>query len=1281
MHLIPTIPGGWNPNGEGVFHIQQQPGDIVFLSAADTEIHSLNNAYRQLYQEERSSAEKNVSLPSLRIANLVYLKQELTIDKYVEEVISEAKLVICRFLGGKSYYPYLFEAVSIACEIKKIPGLFLPGYDVPDIELLNSSTVDLNIADTVWKYFCAGGRRNHLQCLHYIFHHFFQLPYSFETPQRLPDLFLFHRQSGIIPTGEEHRATPQGSLSGNAVILVYQTHYLADNLEPVHYLATALEEQDIHPIIVFVNNLRDQATCDELLDLLSNKVNAAIDVIINTTSFAIKSLLETTDHPFIFDQLKVPVIQAIFASCTKEIWEENLFGLTPTDVAMNIALPEIDGRIITTAVSFKSSLGRDALTDSDILKYTTHEEGCRFVVAFTKRWIAIRRKKNSEKRIALIMPNYPNKDSRLANGVGLDTPASVVEILQALKMHGYNVGEFVPAGSAELIELITHYITNDTDTILYRPYQISLPVAQFYRYYNDLSPILKQKIEQQWGHPEDSPNYNADDFIIPGFLLGNTFVSIQPARGYNQDIKAIYHSPDLPPTYAYLAYYFWVNNVFTADAVVHVGKHGNLEWLPGKSVALSRDTCFPAVLLNPIPHFYPFIINDPGEGTQAKRRNHAIIIDHLIPPMTRAETYGVLTRLEHLIDEYYDAYSVDPRRTATIKTQITQLIQEADLEADLQASVKDIDELLVKLDGYLCELKEAQIRDGLHVLGKAPAGEQLTDLLIALHRVPPIGSMGLTQAIARSLDLSVDPLDCDYQTPFVADGQHALFAACRINGDVIAVLEDLAKAWVNEILAGLATNIEAGMSADEAAAAGLPAFLPDGKYYPLINGYGRLIIDNTLPKIRHTTDEITNLLQGLNGQYVPSGSSGAPTRGLLDVLPTGRNFYSVDVRAIPTQTAYNLGVKSANLIIDRYLQEHGDYPESIGLSVWGTSTMRTGGDDIAQALALMGVKPVWLKANRRVSDFEVIPLILLRRPRVDVMLRISGFFRDAFPDVISLFNAAVEKVALLDEPPEQNPIRKRFLMEKQEWQAKGIDEQKARKRALFRVFGSKPGAYGAGLQAVIDEKNWQSREDLAKVYINWSGYAYGADRIGESAHEVFEKRLSDIQVVMHNQDNREHDILDSDDYYQFQGGMANAVASIKGEQPSIYFGDNARPENPRVKTLKEELLKVYRSRVINPKWIAGVKRHGYKGAFEMAATMDYLFAYDATTDLVDDFMYEGITNEYLFNEDNRQFIEQVNPWALKDMTERMLEAIQRGMWKHPDKQTLERLQQLFVDHE
>lgn len=1272
MHLIPTIPGGWNPNEEGVFHIQQTQGDLVFLSAADTEIHSLNKAYGELV---KLVSGKRDDLPSLRIANLVYLKQELTIDTYVEEVLKHARLIICRLLGGKNYYPYLIEAISHACKEHHIPVLFLPGYDVPDVELLELSTANVRMGDTVWKYLCAGGKQNHLNCLKFLFHHFFHIPFEYLATQITPDLFFFHPQKGIITETEQEIICK--NKQPNVLLLVYQTHYLADNLEPVYYLTEQLEKNNINALLVFVNHLRDPHTVERLYALATDTGTRKINAIINTTSFSIRSLNDDTEADFIFSKINAPVIQSIFASCTKEIWESNLFGLTPTDVAMNIALPEMDGRIITTAVSFKSSLGRDAITDSDILKYSTHTEGCDFIIAFTKRWIHIQQKSNAEKKIALIMPNYPNKDSRLANGVGLDTPASVVAILDSLKQHGYTTGEFIPGTSEELMNLLTHYITNDQETFLYRPFQVSLSAQQFHRHYKNLAPALRKKIEQQWGAPEDSPNFHQDAFVIPGFLLQHVFVSIQPSRGYNQDEKAIYHSPDLPPTYAYLAFYFWLQDVFQADALVHVGKHGNLEWLPGKSLALHPSSCFPAALMPPVPHFYPFIVNDPGEGTQAKRRTHAIIIDHLIPAMTRAESYGELTKLEQLIDEYYEAFNIDPKRTISIRSQIKQLVNASHLQTDLGTSLDDMDALLLKLDAYLCELKEAQIRDGLHILGTLPQGDQLLDLLIALHRLPGNGQLGLTQALAKDLGLAFDPVQDDLQQSFSAEqirgtvfnGEHP-FATCRINGHAVEVLELILRQLLSQ-------HFSIAITSD--ASDNLFSFgIASCKHTLQLCTY---IATHTLPKLERTTEELTNLIRGLNGNFIQPGCSGAPTRGRLDVLPTGRNFYSVDVRTIPTETAYQLGTKSANLIIDRYLQEHGDYPESIGISVWGTATMRTGGDDIAQAFALMGVKPVWQQANRRVADFEVIPLLLLKRPRIDVLLRISGFFRDAFPDVISLFNAVVEKLATLDEPLEQNPIRKRFLTEKEDWKCKGVDEQKAHKRALFRVFGSKPGAYGAGLQAVIDEKNWQTKKDLSTIYINWSGYAYGADRIGESAHEVFEKRLTDLQIVMHNQDNREHDILDSDDYYQFQGGMANAVNTLSGEQPAIYFGDHARPENPKVKTLKEELLKVYRSRVVNPKWIAGVKRHGYKGAFEMAATLDYLFAYDATTGLVDDFMYEGIAQEYLFDADNRQFLEKVNPWALKDMTERLLEAIQRGMWKTPASDVKNRLESLFVNME
>ena len=1245
MHLIATIPGGWNPDEEGIFYIEQKPGDIVFLSAGDTEIHTLNEAYREIYD-----ADKDV--PSLRMANLVYLKQELTIDTYVEEVLEKAKVVVCRMLGGFSYYQYLIESMR---EMQGRVGntiIFLPAHE-PDLELMKLSSVDLAVAHRCHQYLEEGGKDNYKTFFNYLQNTFFGKEAAIKTPQRVEDMFLYHLEKGIISQEE------QDALSSldkpNVVLLAYRTHYLADNLDPIRKLTEELKERGLNPLIVFVSTLRDAHSAEQLESLITNGGERELHALINTTGFSMKSM--GGDHEdFIFDQLGIPVIQAIFSSSTREVWEEGMFGLTPTDIAMNIALPEVDGRIIGRAVSFKKEAAKDPLTDSSIIRYEAYPPACAYTADLALNWICLQQKDHKDKKIAVILPNYPNKDSRLANGVGLDTPQSCIELLKALDREGYALGESIPRDSETLINWLTQMVTNDTATTESRPYAIELSEEDFHQAFELLSPGLKEKIKEQWGAPEDSPYYSGSGYIIPGFVLGNTFVSIQPSRGYNQDPQAIYHSPDLPPTYQYLAYYFWLHKVYKADAVIHLGKHGNLEWLPGKSVSLDERTCFPAALFGPLPHFYPFIINDPGEGTQAKRRNQAVIIDHLIPPMTRAETYGNLLKLEHLVDEYYEASNIDPKRTKLIRADISKLVAETRLNMDLGINSDDVDELMVKLDGYLCELKEAQIRDGLHILGRCPNGDQLLDLLVALHRVPACQQQGITQALASDLGIEGNILEMDLSDRLEVQigGQ-----TTRIVGDAVEQLELMVREQLQAYLKWGTTNPE----------------------YPQLNRILHTIKENTLPKLARTTEEIDHLLQGLNGRYVPSGPSGAPTRGRLDLLPTGRNFYSVDVRTIPTESAYRLGTKSASLIIDRYLQENGDYPETIGISVWGTSTMRTGGDDIAQAFALMGVCPIWKNANRRVSDFEVIPLFQLGRPRVDVTLRISGFFRDAFPDVITLFNAAVERIAALDEPLEENPVRKRVMQEKEQWKEKGLDEEGATKRALYRVFGSKPGAYGAGLQAVIDEKNWKNSEDLARVYINWSGYAYGRDRKGISAHESFTNRLSSMQVVIQNQDNREHDILDSDDYYQFQGGLANAVQSVKGEQPEIFFGDHSRPETPKIKTLKEELLKVYRSRVVNPKWIEGVKRHGYKGAFEMAATLDYLFAYDATTNLIEDFMYEGVAESYLINEENQAFLKKANPWALKDMSERLLEAAQRGMWSQPSEEMIEKLKDLYIEGE
>ncbi|MBE9152414.1 cobaltochelatase subunit CobN, partial [Coleofasciculus sp. LEGE 07092] len=816
---------------------------------------------------------------------------------------------------------------------------------------------------------------------------------------------------------------------------------------------------------------------------------------------------------------------------------------------------------------------------------------------------------------------------------------------------------------------------------------------------------------------------------ISGIQLGNVFVGIQPSRGYDIDPALNYHAPDLEPTPAYLAFYYWLRQKFGAQAVVHVGKHGNLEWLPGKSLALS-ETCYPEVALGAMPHLYPFIVNDPGEGSQAKRRSQAVIIDHLTPPMTRAELYGSLQQLEGLIDEYYEAQSLDPSRLSVLRDRIIQLICKENLdkewgvgfcrEASTVSSAEprqpngSIDKgevskstipthLLNQIDGYLCELKEAQIRDGLHIFGNCPQGRQLRDLIVAIARHPSKNRLGLTRALAKDWGWDFDPLTTDLGLPISEFGLEpskipTLNSKIKTVGDAIAQLEQKAATLIEYLIPtpvrmfGEASVEPLTLTAKAHSPFPTP-FIGDATQQEL-----DWIRDRLLPSLQQTNQELIQLLRGLDGRYIPSGAAGAPTRGRPEVLPTGRNFYSVDIRAIPTETAWDVGRKAAEVLIERYTQENGEYPKTIALSAWGTSAMRTGGDDIAEALALLGVQPIWDRPSRRVVDFEILTLSALGRPRVDVTLRISGFFRDAFPNLIDLFDSAVVAVAALDEAPEQNPLAAQVKQEAEFWLEAGLSREEAEVRSRYRIFGSKPGAYGAGLQGLIEAQNWSDEQDLARAYINWSSYAYSrtpplssssapqppnfpASTTGVAAPEAFEQRLKQMQVVLHNQDNREHDLLDSDDYYQFQGGLTAAVRALTGKNPQTYFGDNSIPENPRVRQLREEIARVYRSRVVNPKWIEGVMRHGYKGAFEMAATVDYLFAYDATANCVEDYMYQGVAEAYLFNPKVQEFIHQKNPWALRDMAERLLEAHQRSLWQSVSQETLEELRAITLEAE
>ena len=1327
MHRLAAVPGGWDSNQEGVVFIEQTPAPIVVLTAADTDISVLAQTLVRLPND----------FPDIRSVNLLQLQQQLTIDTYAEDILAHAEVIVLRLLGGRAYWSYGLEVVKAIADETGAVLVVIPGDERPDLDLMGHSSAPLKVVNKFWHYVIEGGIENWCNGLLFLSDRVLSTQYAPVPPQPVEKIGLYRlpsflqagrttpktnqqleencsakvkfanknnegdktskKPSDIKPLSaqlndalasfEKHIETikkQHTSANASVGILFYRAHYLAGNTKPIDALCQALIDRNLNPVPIYVSSLKDIENQQALILQYGSKW--PLSLLINTTSFAIASLSPTNSVATatnLWQTLDVPVLQAICSGSTYEHWQQHPQGLTPRDIAMNVALPEVDGRIVSRAVSFKSvqpavtSQARSLQTD--VVGYEPERDRIDFVADLAARWIHLRHTPPERRKVALILANYPNRDGRMANGVGLDTPASCLQILQALQRAGYTVSD-LPDSSDELMQQLAQGITNDPEGYGLRTVKQSLPLTTYESFFEALPATAKKGISDRWGdartewqrfYPDGSDKRSLP---VSGVQFGNVFVGIQPSRGYDIDPSLNYHAPDLEPTHAYLGFYCWVRQVFGADAVVHVGKHGNLEWLPGKGIALSSG-CYPEVAFGPLPHFYPFIVNDPGEGAQAKRRSQAVILDHLTPPMTRAELYGPLQQLESLVDEYYEAQNLDPTRLPVIGEKILALLQKTRLQQDLsleQQAAEPLQTWLPQIDGYLCELKEAQIRDGLHIFGVPPKGQQARDLIVAIARHPNSQHIGLSRAIAQAWNLDIDPLTADASKPFRAkDTPNA--AGCRTLGDVIERIENYANHLVS-------TKLEQQPK---------PEDWPFNNKKESENRDLKTVLDwmssELIPNLSKTTAEVDNLLHGLAGGYVPSGPSGAPTRNRPEVLPTGRNFYSVDIRAIPTESAWDVGRKAAEVLIENYTQENGEYPRTLGLSMWGTAAMRTGGDDMAEALALLGVRPVWDGPSRRVIDFEILPVSALGRPRVDVTLRISGFFRDAFPNLIALFDQAVQAVSVLDEPADQNPLAEQVQKDYNYWQQEGLDADQSLARSRYRVFGSKPGAYGAGLQGLIEAQNWESDADLARAYINWSSYAYAVGENGQanghSAPEAFSQRLGQMQIVLQNQDNREHDLLDSDDYYQFQGGLTAAVKAQRGESPVTYFGDNAVPEQPKVRSLAAEIARVYRSRVVNPKWIAGVMRHGYKGAFEMSATIDYLFAYDATTGCVADHMYEGVANAYVLDSEVRNFVENANPWALRDMAERLLEAHQRGLWKGAKAEMVDQLRAIAHDAE
>ena len=1209
MHLLATTSGIIDGSPEAV-DLNQTPAGVVVLSAADSELAMLARAHDSVHGL------------SLRLASLLRLQHNLSVDLYVEKTLSQSRLIVLRLLGGASYWAYGLDQVEACARANGIALAVLPGDAHPDPELTARSTLAPQHCEALRDYLVKGGAPNARGFLEFCSH----LLNGMAAPAPATDL----PRAGVY----RDTSTAERPL---AAIVFYRSVLEGAQIAPIDALVEALARRGIGCKALFVGSLKDQASTELITRSLAAQPPG---VILNATSFAVASG-GAADPLSTYD---CPVLQVVLAGSSEENWRGSTQGLGSRDLAMNVVLPELDGRIMSRAISFKSDSHWHEATQCRIVTYKHVADRVDYVANLAANWLRLRQTPAGERKVAIILANYPDKDGRIANGVGYDTPASTIAILAALKDAGYAVGEY-PSNGNDLISSLSSSRRKPG------PNGPRLTLAEYHAYFNALPQSVRTQIMTRWGEPGNDPFFIDGAFRLAINIHGNAAIGIQPARGYNIDPKSTYHDPALVPPHGYLAFYFWLRHHFGAHALIHNGKHGNLEWLPGKANALSAE-CYPEVAHGPLPQLYPFIVNDPGEGTQAKRRTGAVIIDHLTPPLTRAGTYGPLKDLEALVDEYYLASGLDRRRVDALKQSILDLTRSHRLDIDAGFTGED-DGDLQRLDSYLCDLKEAQIRDGLHILGSSPEGPLETNLLVALTRVPrglgEGGDQSLVRALAKDFGLGdFDPLICDMGKPWTGAKPQALALLTadpwRSNGDTVERLE---------LYAQLLLSLHPPIASDK------PLLLPMGE--------GEKVLRHIEAEIRPALstcgpNEIASLLKGLAGRFVAPGPSGAPSRGRLDVLPTGRNFYSLDNRTVPTPTAWNLGKKSAEDLLTRHFQDFGQYPRALGLSAWGTSNMRTGGDDIAQALALIGAAPVWEPSSWRVTGYDIIPLAKLGRPRVDVTLRISGFFRDAFPAQIELLDKAMRAVGTLDEDETDNPIAHRMKSEALTLEASGITADEARDMAGHRIFGSKPGAYGAGLQALIDEKIWTSRADLAAAYVTWGAYAYGARANGSSDLRAFAERLKRIEAVVHNQDNREHDLLDSDDYYQFEGGMSAAVEQASGKQPRVYHNDHSRPERPVIRTLEEEVGRVMRSRVVNPRWIGGVKRHGYKGAFEIAATVDYMFAFAATTGAVRSHHFDLAFDAFLGDTETRDFIRANNPAALREIAERFLEAAVRGLW-------------------
>ncbi|KQU76238.1 cobalt chelatase [Aminobacter sp. DSM 101952] len=1183
MHILTTTSASLDDLIEPV-DLGQKPADVVALSFTDSDLAGLANAWKA----------GAANLPSMRLASLRDLRHPMSVDLWIDSVAAHARVILVRILGGHDWWRYGCDQLAAVARERGIALALLPGESHDeDLRLIEASTLPRAELDALLGYFREGGPEN-MKALVARLAGLAGDKSIIVAPVAMPKAGFYDPERGVIEApfspftgrrsrqGDEGQAPTSGSFAqplnrpfgapsprergeGNVIpILFYRSMLLAADVAPIDALVEALRAHGLRPVPIFVSSLKDKASLAFVETALAQLNPAAI---VTATAFAAGA---EPGAETLFDRAGVPVFQVIVATTRREAWEGSPRGLAPADLAMHVVMPELDGRILAGAVSFKAESEVDPALGFRAFANRPEPDRVDQVARRIAAHLRLRETRPENRKLVILIPDYPSAPGRTGYAVGLDVPNSVLAMLHDLKDAGYAV-EGIPESPRALLDLIeagghglalNDYLALSADlptdarnaveaawgeaaqeaviALSRRPSSSAGPSPRqdgemevcrnasedSLNAYAPLSPSLRGE-----GKGEGQLNLCEEQRHFPfrAATFGNVTVALAPDRGRSADRRADYHDPTLPPRHALLAFGFWLQKSLGIHAIVHVGAHGTLEWLPGKTVALSQN-CFPEIVTGSLPVVYPFIVSNPGEAAQAKRRTAAVTLGHLPPPLASAGLDENQHKLERLVDEYAQADGLDRRRRDRLAKLIVETASQTGLAAEAGVANTDApDEALRRIDAWLCDLKDFAIKDGLHVYGRTEENEP-------------------------------DP-------------------ARRASAEA----------------------------------------------------------------------ERKNLIAALDGRHVKAGPSGAPARGRTDVLPTGRNLFTSDPRTMPTPTAFDLGKMASDEIMRSYLQSHGEWPRALVIDLWGSASLRTGGEEIAQGLALMGCRPQWDAATGRVTGIEVLPPAALGRPRVDVTWRISGLFRDMFPTQIALVDAAACAVATRDEDDHDNPL---------------AASTRAAGKVEPRIFGSSPGTYGAGLEDLLSSGDWQAREELGRAYLDAASHAYGgSDGEGFSAPGAFAGRIAEADLLVHTGDDPGRDILEGSADVAFIGGFSAAVAAL-GKNADVIVLDTSDPQKPRPRSVTEAVGRVVRARATNARFIAGQMRHGPRGASEFAETVDRLIGFAETTNAIPGALIEAVHDAYVGDEAVRDFMLRENPAAAKFIAERFATARRRGLW-HP----------------